>query len=323
MSNYTRGKALGEGTFGLVFQAMNIKTGDKVAIKRIKKSKDSAEGAVVTAIREIKHMQYLSHPNVLKLYEAYTADDCIHMVLEFCPTDLERVINDKSIFLKGEHIQSYMAMAIAGVAFCHDNFVLHRDLKPSNLLIGLNGSIRVADFGLAKSYPTSGNMTPTVVTIWYRSPELLFGAKHYSAAVDVWAMGCIFAELMLRRPIFQANSDSNIEQLQKIFNVMGTPTLENWKNVELLPQFIEFEKRDPLILKELIVDKCRQSTEAYDLLKKLLMLDPRQRCTMQESKEFNYIKTARKIPKMPHDKLLGLPPIQDDNERDTKRTKRR
>jgi len=329
MSSYTRGKLLGEGTFGIVYEAFHSKSDHKVAIKRIKKSKNKVEGAVVTALREIKHMQALKHPNVLHLYEAYTADECIHMVLEFCPIDLENIIYNKKLFLKEDQIRKYMEMTISGMKFCHDNFILHRDLKPSNLLIGLNGQIRIADFGLAKSYPTSGNMTPTVVTIWYRAPELLFGARHYSAAVDVWAIGCIFAELMIRRPIFQAMSDSNIEQLQKIFNVIGTPTEENWPNVKLLPQYVEFEKRDPLSLSELIVEKCRQSQEAYDLLASFLLHDPRKRYTLAEALKSPYMNKNKNITsniEMPHDATIesagGSISGKDDDQRDKKRMRR-
>ena len=330
MSSYTRGKTLGEGTFGIVFEAFHSKNGNKVAIKRIKSSKNKVEGAVVTALREIKHMQALKHPNVLHLYEAYTADECIHMVLEFCPIDLENIINNKKLFLKEDQIRKYMEMTISGMKYCHDNFILHRDLKPSNLLIGLNGQIRIADFGLAKSYPTSGNMTPTVVTIWYRAPELLFGARHYSAAVDVWAIGCIFAELMIRRPIFQAMSDSNIEQLQKIFNVMGTPTENTWPNVKLLPQYVEFEKREPLSLVELIVDKCRQSQEAHDMLASFLLHDPRKRCTLTDALKLPYM--LKNIPpnlEMPHDVAIesaggssSSSSSKDDDQRDKKRIRR-
>jgi cyclin-dependent kinase 7 len=190
--------------------------------------------------------------------------------------------------LTESHIKTYFRMMLDGLAFCHANFVLHRDMKPENLLIGSDGQLRLADFGLAKSFPSSGNMTAQVATIWYRPPELLFGAKRYSAAIDVWGAGCIFAEMMLRNPLFQAESESAIEQLQKIFNVLGTPAPDAWPGVTSLPDYVVFTPTEPLDLRHLFVNQYQQPPAAFNVLMQLLELDPNARGSCEHALKHEY-----------------------------------
>lgn len=142
-------------------------------------------------------------------------------------TDLEVIIKDTSIILTTSNIKAYMLMTLQGLEYLHTNWILHRDLKPNNLLVNNHGVLKVGDFGLAKWYgsPTRIN-THQVVTRWYRSPELLYGARQYGTCIDMWAVGCILAELLLRVPFLPGESD--LEQLTKIFQVLGTPTEETW-----------------------------------------------------------------------------------------------
>lgn len=127
-------------------------------------------------------------------------------------------------------------MHLLGIEFCHKHRVLHRDLKPQNLLIDKEGSIKLADFGLSRTYSISKKTyTEEVVTLWYRAPEILLGCKHYSTPVDIWSIGCIFAEMVTNTPLFQG--DSEIQQLFKIFEILGTPNDDNWPGAKLLPYY--------------------------------------------------------------------------------------
>jgi len=313
-ASYRRGSVLGEGTWGIVYSAIRISDGLQVAIKRFKDSQGSKNGVDFSAIREIKNLQVLSHPNVIRLYDCYSADASIHMVIEFCPIDLQTIINSK-IVLTHQDVKSYMKMTLEGMAYCHSRFILHRDMKPDNLLIGADGVVRIADFGLAKSYPSSGLLTSDVVTAFYKAPELLFGARQYSASIDIWSVGCIFAETIMRYPLFFTETDSTIEQLQRIFNVMGTPNCSaescSWAGVEELPDYVAFQARVPLDLETLIVTTYHESNESLALLRNILKLDPRRRFTAENCLKDEYFKigSAPTVPaNLPHSKLLGTAP---------------
>ena len=187
---------------------------------------------------------------------------------------------------------------------------MYSDLKPENLLIGSDNLVKIADFGLAVYHGTPRPLTAEVVTIWYRCPELFFGARHYSFGVDVWSIGCIFAEIMLKTPLFQGRNDSEIEQLGKIFNLLGnympcfsirfipphtllpgegTPRAESWKDANLLPNYVEFEHRDPLDLSDLLKF---QQPEAKDLLLEMLVLNPLDRISASAALSHAYFKTG-------------------------------
>ncbi|KAG9488161.1 hypothetical protein GDO78_007781 [Eleutherodactylus coqui] len=186
-----------------------------------------------TALREIKLLQELSHPNIIGLLDAFGHKSNISLVFDFMETDLEAIIRDTSLVLTPAHIKSYMLMTLQGLEYLHHLWILHRDLKPNNLLLDENGVLKLADFGLAKSFGSPNRVyTHQVVTRWYRSPELLFGARMYGVGVDMWAVGCILAELLLRVPFLPGDSD--LDQLTKIFETLGTPTEEQWP-VSILP----------------------------------------------------------------------------------------
>ncbi|VAH18841.1 unnamed protein product [Triticum turgidum subsp. durum] len=216
---YLKREVLGEGTYGVVFKAIDTKTGETVAIKRIRLGKYK-EGVNFTALREIKLLKELKDPNIIELIDAFPYKGNLHLVFEFMETDLEAVIRDRNIVLSPADIKSYIQMMLKGLAFCHKKWVLHRDMKPNNLLIGAEGQLKLGDFGLARIFGSpERNFTHQVFARWYRAPELLFGTKQYGSAVDVWAAGCIFAELLLRRPFLQVlvtliNSGRSLRHLE-------------------------------------------------------------------------------------------------------------
>eukprot|EP00601_Ochromonadales_sp_CCMP2298_P036787 CAMPEP_0173376540 /NCGR_PEP_ID=MMETSP1144-20121109/30224_1 /TAXON_ID=483371 /ORGANISM="non described non described, Strain CCMP2298" /LENGTH=348 /DNA_ID=CAMNT_0014329065 /DNA_START=245 /DNA_END=1288 /DNA_ORIENTATION=- len=340
-SKYLKGRQLGEGTWGTVFEAERRKDQLLVAIKRIKPMYVHL-GVNFTALREIKYLKVVRGANVIDLLDVFISDGVLHLVLEHCPFDLERLIRDKSVLLRAQHSKTLLQMLLRGLACCHEHHVLHRDLKPANLLFGSDRQLKLADFGLARAHgspdtmtsevvtrwyrapelllgarfyssavdvwaagassqrglgpPTAAHgspdtMTSEVVTRWYRAPELLLGARFYSSAVDVWAAGCIFAEIVFRVPLFPGDSD--LQQLAKIFNLLGTPNSGNWPTASLLPQYMEFEPRLALSLLPLFRRGGVGGVPAeQDLLLKMLALDPAKRITAAQALQHPYFTQA-------------------------------
>ena len=236
---YLKQGKLGEGTFGEVVKAIKQETNEVVAIKRIRR-RASKSGLELPTLREIMLLQELQHENVIMLHEVYVHNGNINLVFEFCSTDLERVINDKKMILDPARIKACMLGTLRGLAYCHASWVLHRDMKPGNLLLAADGTVKLADFGLARVFGSPDRKyTGQVVTRWYRAPELLFGAKFYGSPVDLCSVGCIFAEMMLRVAYFPGTSD--IDQLARIFTALGTPTEATWPGLSSLPDYVPFQ----------------------------------------------------------------------------------
>lgn len=235
------------------------------------------------AIREVKYLQELSHPNIIALHDVFSSkDQNLNLVLEYLPRgDLEMLIKDGNIQYGAADVKAWMGMLTRGVWFCHENFVLHRDIKPNNLLVASDGEVKLADFGLARSFADPYlNMTHQVITRWYRPPELLYGARQYSSAVDIWSVGMVFAELLLRVPFVAGNSD--LDQISKICEAFGTPTEENWPGVTKLPNYLPPDKNQvvPFQGRDFFLRQFPTAGPAgADLLMSMCALDPRKRST--------------------------------------------
>ncbi|KAI0459787.1 Pkinase-domain-containing protein [Xylaria acuta] len=283
---YIKGKKLGEGTYANVYLGfLRNDPSHLVAIKKIKIQKEYTEGMAPDAVREIKHLQELSHPNIITLHSVFSSkDQNLNLVLEYLPLgDLEMLIHDTEHIRYGAaDIKAWMGMLTRAVWFCHENFVLHRDIKPNNLLIAADGEVKLADFGLARSFSDPYRpMTSNVITRWYRPPELLFGAQHYSGAVDVWSVGLVLAELVIRTPYIAGNSE--IHQIQLICQAVGTPTEENWPGVTKLPEYTVEKEVIPLRGKDHYMALFGTlGVEGVDLLMKTLSLDPKKRITARD-----------------------------------------
>ena len=246
---------------------------------------DYRDGLAISAIREVKFLQELSHPNIIALHSVFSSkNQNLNLVLEYLPLgDLEMLIKDSSGITYGTaDIKAWMAMLGRGVWFCHENFVLHRDIKPNNLLIAADGEVKLADFGLARSFSDPYRpMTHQVITRWYRPPELLYGARFYSGAVDVWSMACVFAELIIRGPFMPGGSDMN--QLELICDAIGTPTEENWPGITKLSDYIKHDKQQPVRGREFYLATFGTvGPLGVDLLMSMFTLDPRKRCTAKQ-----------------------------------------
>lgn len=273
---YTKDKKVGEGTYAVVYVGKQVFSHREVAIKEIKTGLFK-DGLDMSAIREVKYLKELRHRNVIELVDVYMgADKNLNLVLEFLPCDLEVLIKDTSIVFKSSDVKSWLLMTLRGLHHCHRNFILHRDLKPNNLLLSPDGELKLADFGLARAFGSPNeDLTPKVVTRWYRAPELLFGAKHYTGAVDIWAVGIIFAELMLRTPYLPGKDD--VDQIDVTFKALGTPTEQIWPNVSSLPNY-DALKVYPLPSRQELRNRFSAATEkALDLMIMMTQLDPSRR----------------------------------------------
>lgn len=316
LKHYKKDSRVGEGTYAVVFLGKQLRTSRNVAIKEIKTGLFK-DGLDMSAIREVKYLQEMNHNNVVELVDVFLSDNNLNLVLEFLPQDLEGLIKDANIVFKPSDIKSWLLMTLRGVHHCHRNFILHRDLKPNNLLIAADGQLKLADFGLARSLGNANEeFTSNVVTRWYRAPELLFGARHYTPAIDMWSVGVIFAELMLRTPYLPGKDD--IDQVDVTFRALGTPTEQIWPNVSSLPNYTAL-KVYPRPSRQELRNRFSAATEkALDLLIGMTELDPSRRLDLTKALLHEY------FVEMPRPtKSVNLPKIIEDKGEDESTSKRR
>jgi cyclin-dependent kinase 7 len=226
---------------------------------------------------------------VIELVDVFSALGNLNLVLEFLPADLEMIIKDRNILFSPADVKSWLLMTLRGVHHCHRHYILHRDLKPNNLLLAPDGQLKIADFGLARSLGSPNeDLTSNVVTRWYRAPELLFNAKHYTEAVDLWAVGIIFAELMLRVPYLPGKDD--IDQIDVTFQALGTPTEASWQNVSSLPGYNNLKMYPKPTRAELRKRFIAASETALDLMIGLTEMNPIDRWSTERALLCNFFK---------------------------------
>ncbi|XP_070558449.1 cyclin-dependent kinase 20-like isoform X1 [Ptychodera flava] len=282
MEQYTILGRIGEGAHGIVFKAKHIETGEIAAMKKVPLRKLD-DGIPNTALREIKALQEIDeNQHIVKLRDVFPHGTGFVLVFEFMLSDLSEVVRNCDKPLTEAQIKSYMQMLLKGVTYCHENSIMHRDLKPANLLISETGHLKLADFGLARVFNNDEGRqySHQVATRWYRAPELLYGARKYDEGVDLWAVGCIFGELLNNSPLFPGESD--IEQLCCVLRVLGTPTEKTWPGMKDLPDYkkITFPENPPIPLEQIVPDA---PPEALDLLKKFLVYPSKQRISAAEA----------------------------------------
>ncbi|RUS18361.1 cell division control protein [Endogone sp. FLAS-F59071] len=210
----------------------------------------------------------------------------LYLVFEFLDMDLKKYMDAAgSQGMTPQHVKSFLSQLVHGVAYCHSHRILHRDLKPQNLLIDKMGKLTIADLGLARAFGIPmRTYTHEVVTLWYRSPEILLGSRHYSTAVDMWSVGCIFAEMVTRRPLFPG--DSEIDELFKIFRTLGTPNEDIWPGVTMLPDYKpSFPSWQASSLNRTVP---ALGEDGLDLLKRTLMYDPARRISAKRAMSHPY-----------------------------------
>jgi cell division cycle 2-like protein len=266
-------------------------SGEIVALKKLKMEKEK-EGFPITSLREINMLLKAKHPNIVFVKELVVGSnmDRIYIVMDYVEHDLKALMETmKQPFLEGE-VKTLLLQLLRAVHHLHDNWILHRDLKTSNLLLSHKGILKVGDFGLAREYGSPLRpYTPVVVTLWYRAPELLLGCKDYSTPIDMWSVGCIYAEFLQHKPLFMGKSE--IDQLNQIFKELGTPSEEIWPGYNELPitKKVTFTKRPFNNLRKRF-PYLPQS--GFDLLNKFLTYDPKRRITAEKALEDQYFEES-------------------------------
>ncbi|XP_072105465.1 cyclin-dependent kinase 6-like isoform X1 [Mobula birostris] len=276
---------IGEGAYGKVYKARDLQSNGKcVALKRIAIPR-TQEGIPTVVIREVallKQLELFDHPNIIRLFDVeliHQTDQTMKVILVF-----ELIEQDLSVFLAKvqepgllqNKVKDMVHQLFTGLDFLHSNRVIHRDLKPENILVSNSGLLKLADFGLARMYSVSMALTPVVVTLWYRAPEVLLYSG-YTTTVDVWSVGCIFAEILQLRPFFCGISEIN--QLQKIFDILGLPAEGEWPPNAPLP----YNSFAPSELKSVEDLLPRIDVLGKDLLLKCLRFNPEQRISTYEA----------------------------------------
>lgn len=282
---YKRVQQVGEGTYGKVYKARNTITKEYVALKKLRLESER-EGFPITAMREIKLLQSFDHENVVGLLEMMVEHNQIYMIFDYMDHDLTGLLTHPDLKLAESHKKFIFKQLLEGLNYLHKRRVIHRDIKGSNILLDSIGRLKIADFGLARTMSVlndgeTPDYTNRVITIWYRPPELLLGSTVYGREVDVWGVGCLLIELYTRTAAFQGFDE--VGQLHKIFNLMGTPSLEDWPDIENLPWF---EMLKPKINKLSLFEKEYRpvmSEHSFDLAEKLLKLSPDKRLTAEEA----------------------------------------
>ncbi|KAI8466684.1 MAG: mitogen-activated protein kinase 8 [Monoraphidium minutum] len=295
-SKYAPIKPIGRGAYGIVCSARNLETNERIAIKKISGVFDSPVDAKRT-LREVRLLSHLRHENVIGLRDmipppaGMASFKDVYLVYDLMDTDLHQIIRSPQP-LSEDHISYFTYQVLRGLKYIHSAHILHRDLKPSNLLVNANCDLRICDFGLARvdnqgGAEGVGMLTEYVVTRWYRAPELLLSCPDYTAAIDVWSVGCILAELLGRKPLFPGKD--YVHQLNLITKTIGSPCEDDI-------QFVSSEKARRYLRS---LPRCPPTDfrgmwpdadpQALDLLSRMLMFDPSRRIGVDEALRHPYL----------------------------------
>jgi len=278
MENYESLGVIGEGTYGVVMRARHRETGQVVAIKKFKES-DEDEQVRKTSLREVRVLKQLRHDNIITLLEVFRRKGKLYLVFEYVDRTILELLEGRPNGLDENDVRRYTYQLLRGVEYCHAHNVMHRDIKPENILISRNGTLKLCDFGFARTMSIGGKYTDYVATRWYRGPELLVGDVEYTKGVDIWAIGCIFAEISNGMPLFPGESD--VDQLAHIMRCFGRLTTRQAQTFRRNPLYVGVElpnPRDQETLESRFPDMPRPWLQ---LLKACLKNDPEQResCT--------------------------------------------
>ena len=287
---------VGSGTYGKVFKAVHVYTKDMVALKKIR-MEGERDGYPVTAVREIKLLQSLNHANIVQLQEVMVEKNDCYMVFEYLSHDLTGLLNHPTFKLTPGHEKHLAKQLFEGLDYLHRRGVLHRDIKAANILVSNTGQLKLADFGLARFYAKRRQLdyTNRVITIWYRPPELLLGETQYGPAVDIWSAACVMVEIFTHHAIFPGDGHE-INQLEKLYNVLGTPSRADWPGLIDMAWFelLRPTMRKPNTFAEKYKD--RLTPAAFELLQDMFLYDPAKRPTASDVLEHPYFTVEEPAP---------------------------
>jgi len=284
-SHYEYIKLIGKGAYGIVWSAKDKKNKKKVAIKKVH---DAFEDLIDAKriVREIRLLSFFDHENIISLidvmkpHEGKTGFEDIYIITDLMETDMHRVIYSRQE-LTDEHIQYFIYQILRGILCMHSALVIHRDLKPSNLLLNKNCDLKICDLGLARGFDAQDNLlTEYVVTRWYRAPEVILNASEYDHSVDIWSVGCIFAELLGKAPLLPG--DDYLDQIKRVIGILGTPTKSELSFIgnELAVKFVRsLPKRNKQSWSTLFP---KSNPVALDLLGKMLNFNPLKRYNVKQ-----------------------------------------
>ncbi|XP_078137082.1 serine/threonine-protein kinase MAK isoform X2 [Sander vitreus] len=288
MNRYTTLRQLGDGTYGSVLMGRSNESGELVAIKRMKRKFYSWEECM--NLREVKSLKKLNHANVVKLKEVIRENDHLYFVFEYMKENLYQLMKDRKKLFPESVIRNISFQILQGLSFIHKHGFFHRDMKPENLLCMGPELVKIADFGLAREIRSKPPYTDYVSTRWYRAPEVLLRSSTYSSPIDLWAVGCIMAELYTLRPLFPGNSE--VDEIFKICQVLGTVKKTDWSEGYQLASAMNFRFPQcvPTHLKTLIPNA---SNEAIALMRDMLQWDPKKRPTAVQALRYPYFQVGQ------------------------------
>ncbi|ESQ47083.1 hypothetical protein EUTSA_v10027682mg [Eutrema salsugineum] len=300
---------IGQGTYSSVFRAREVETGKMVALKKVKFDNLQPESIRFMA-REILILRKLNHPNIMKLEGIVTsrASSSIYLVFEYMEHDLAGLSSNPDIRFTEAQVKCYMQQLLWGLEHCHMRGVMHRDIKASNILVNNKGVLKLGDFGLANMVTAKNRnqLTSRVVTLWYRAPELLMGSTSYGVSIDLWSVGCVFAEILMGKPILKGRTE--IEQLHKIYKLSGSPPDSFWKRNKIT-HATSF--RPQHTYEATLRERCNElSTTGVFLLETLLSMEPEKRGTASSALNSEYFLTRpyacdpSSLPKYPPNKEM-------------------
>lgn len=282
---FQRMQTLGEGAYGKVYKVRDITNNTLAAMKKSLISMEE-EGIPTSTMREICLLRQLSHPGIVILQDVIMTDKSLYLIFELLDQDLRKFLDSQVAHLSETIIKRLLVQILRAIHYCHANRIIHRDLKPQNLLLDSNSNIKIADFGLSRAFQMPIRpYTNSVQTLWYRAPEILLGLKVYTTAIDIWSIGCIFAEMVTGVPLFPGSKYP--DQLYAIFRILGTPNEENWPGVTRLPDYLpDFPKWNTLQMRDLLPNL---SSDGQNLISKMLSMDPSKRISAYDCLQHPYL----------------------------------
>lgn len=292
VTDFEKLNRVGEGTYGIVYRARDTKTNEIVALKRVRMEREK-DGLPISTLREINLLINLRHENVVQMREVAVGKnmDSMFLVMTYCEQDIASLLDNMSSPFTEAQVKCIMLQVLRGLQYLHARYIIHRDLKVSNLLMTDQGCVKIADFGLARvvGQPRRGNLTPRVVTIWYRAPEVLLGSKNQTTAIDMWATGCILAELLLHKPLLPGRNE--LQQIELIIDLLGTPNDRLWPELKELPVLENYSlKHQPY--NNLKHSFTWLSASGLRLLNFMFLYHPGKRATAVECVQSAYFKEA-------------------------------